>query len=90
MTVSAKAEGETITTTVFTDENGAYYFPPLPSGQYDVWAQAERLNSRKAIVDLNSTQHQNFVLKPTKDFERQLTGDQILASLPDQTPEDSS
>ena len=32
VTVSAKAVGSTITTTVFTDETGAYYFPPLPAG----------------------------------------------------------
>jgi len=33
VTVSAKAEGQTITTTVFTDETGKYYFPPLPTGR---------------------------------------------------------
>ncbi len=32
VTVSAKAVGATITTTVFTDEAGAYYFPALPPG----------------------------------------------------------
>lgn len=30
--VSAKGEGQTITTTVFTDESGSYYFPPMPAG----------------------------------------------------------
>src|SRR6202012_6039429 len=30
VTVSAKAVGSTITTTVFTDESGNYYFPALP------------------------------------------------------------
>src|SRR5262249_30985260 len=30
VTVSAKADGGTITTTVFTDEAGGYYFPTLP------------------------------------------------------------
>jgi hypothetical protein len=40
VTVSAKAEGSTVTTSVFTDETGNYYFPPLPNGQYRVWAQA--------------------------------------------------
>src|SRR5262249_56721329 len=33
VTVSAKAEGQTITTSVFTDEAGGYYFPPLTSGR---------------------------------------------------------
>ena len=40
VTVSAKADGATITTTVFTDEAGNYYFPPLAPGKYHVWAQA--------------------------------------------------
>ena len=31
VTVSAKAAGQTITTTVFTDEAGRYYFPPPPT-----------------------------------------------------------
>jgi streptogramin lyase len=88
VTVSAKADGQTVTTTVFTDENGAYYFPPQPSGQYHVWAQADTFEFTEGDVNLTSTQHQNFVLKPLKDFERQLTGDQVLSSLPDQTPED--
>lgn len=88
VTVSAKAEGQTITTSVFTDENGVYYFPPLPSGQYNVWAQADTFEIAQGNVNLASTQHQDFVLKPMKDFERQLTGDQILSSLPAQTPEE--
>ena len=36
VTVSVKGEGQTITTTVFTDERGNYYFPPLPKGKYRV------------------------------------------------------
>ena len=32
-TVSAKAVGTTITTSVYTDEQGGYYFPPLPPGR---------------------------------------------------------
>src|SRR5580704_2587050 len=88
VTVSAKAEGATITTTVFTDEDGNYYFPPMPAGQYKVWAQADTFETSHASVALSDTEHQDFVLKPLADFERQLTGDQLLASLPDQTPED--
>ena len=33
VTVSAKAAGSTITTSVYTDEQGAYYFPALPAGK---------------------------------------------------------
>jgi streptogramin lyase len=88
VTVSAKAEGKAITTSVFTDQQGDYYFPPMPAGQYQVWAQADTFATARAKIDLTSTRHQDFVLKPIKDFQRQLTGDQLLASLPDGTPDD--
>src|SRR5713101_2399562 len=35
--ISAKEDGKTITTSVFTDEEGRYYFPPLAKGHYHVW-----------------------------------------------------
>ena len=41
VTVSAKAEGSTITTSVYTDGDGVFYFPRLAEGQYKVWAQAK-------------------------------------------------
>ena len=88
VTVSAKAEGKAITTNVFTDQQGDYYFPPMPAGQYEVWAQADTFATARANIDLTATRHQDFVLKPIKDFQRQLTGDQLLASLPDGTPDD--
>ena len=40
VTVSAKLEGSTITTSVYTDARAFYVFPPLPPGKYRVWAQA--------------------------------------------------
>lgn len=88
VTVSAKAHGRTITTSVFTDQQGDYYFPPMPAGDYEVWAQADTFATSRANIDLAATRHQDFVLKPLKDFARQLTGDQLLASLPDGTPDD--
>ena len=39
VTVSAKAEGSTITTSVFTDAAGNFYFPPLANGKYRDWAK---------------------------------------------------
>src|ERR1700741_3158784 len=86
--VSAKADGSTITTSVFTDEEGSYYFPPMSAGHYEVWAQAVGFETTREGVDLAGTKHQDFDLKPVKDFVKQLTGDQLLASLPDQTPDD--
>jgi streptogramin lyase len=88
VTVSAKAEGSTITTSVFTDEQGNYYFPAMAAGSYNVWAQADSFETARGNVAMSATGHQDFVMKPMKDFERQLTGDQVLASLPASTPED--
>jgi Carboxypeptidase regulatory-like domain len=88
VTVSAKAEGQTITTSVFTDEAGGYYFPPLTSGKYRVWAQALSYETAKSTIDLSAGKRQDFVLKPAKDFFSQLPGDVMLASLPGDTPDD--
>jgi streptogramin lyase/mono/diheme cytochrome c family protein len=88
VTVSAKMEGQTITTSVFTDDDGNYYFPVLDAGKYQVWAQADTFETARAAVELTSARHQDFSMKPMTDFERQLTGDQLLASLPEDTPED--
>src|SRR5262245_30245052 len=91
VTVSAKAEGSTITTSVYTDEAGGYYFPPLPDGKYRVWAQALTFQTAKSNVDLSKTTHQDVALQPMtnqEDWVRQLPGDEFLAALPVDTPED--
>jgi len=88
VTVSAKMEGSTITTSVFTDEQGDYYFPPMAAGKYQVWAQADTFETARGDAELATTRHRDFTLKPLKDYETQLTGDQILASLPQDTPQD--
>src|SRR5215510_3744678 len=91
VTVSAKVEGGTITTTVFTDATGAYYFPALEAGKYKIWAQALSFETAKSDVDLAARKSQDFVLKPMTDFEaqvRQMPGDLILAGLPEETNDD--
>src|SRR6266851_6275105 len=88
VTVSAKQDGSTITTSVYTDDSGNYYFPPLPAGKYKVWAQALSFETTKGEVDLGATRQQDFALKPMKDFFRQLPGDLVMASLPDDTADD--
>src|SRR2546423_1019088 len=75
VTVSAKPEGGTITTSVFTDDQGNYYFPSMQSGKYQVWAQAASYETAHGTADLSGKGHQAFVMKPMKDFARQLTGD---------------
>ena len=91
VTVSAKADGRTITTTVFTDDAGNYYFPPLPAGAYRVWAQALGFEIAKAEIESAATRRQDFVLRPIADFERQvrqLPGEMLLAALPEDTARD--
>src|SRR5258708_27229373 len=48
VTASAKAVGATITTTIFTDAAGAYYFRALPPGSYRRRAQARGFHSAHA------------------------------------------
>jgi streptogramin lyase len=92
VTVSAKAEGATITTTVFTDADGHYYFPPMAAAKYRVWAQALTFETAKGEIDLAASNAQglaqDFSLKPTKDFFRQLPGDLVLAALPEDNDQD--
>src|SRR6476646_58281 len=92
ISVSAKAEGSVITTTVYTDEQGAYYFPPLPAGKYKVWAQAVSFETAKGDVDLSAARKQNFTLAAIADWQkqvRQLPGDVIYASLPGENEHDA-
>ena len=88
VTVSAKGAGQTITTTVFTDENGEYYFPQMKPGKYRVWAQADSFETARGEADLSTGRREDFTLKPMKEFVQQLSGDQLLASLPADTPND--
>src|SRR3984893_13907059 len=90
VTVSARADGSNIVTSVYTDEAGNYYFPPLANGKYKVWAQAITFDTGRGDVDLAAAKRQDFALKPLKDFVRQLAGDMVLAALPDSTPEDAT
>ena len=90
VTVSAKPDGGTITTTVFTDEAGQYFFPELPAGHYRVWAQALSFKTAKDEVDLTANRKQDFSLSPMNDAEatfKQLPGNLVLDALPDSTPE---
>jgi streptogramin lyase len=88
VTVSAKPEGGTITTTVFTDADGNYFFPAMASGKYRVWAQALSFETAKGEVDLSASKAQNFSLKPMAEYFRQLPGDLVLAALPEDTDND--
>src|SRR5262249_57925572 len=86
--VAAKPVGGTITTPVFTDAAGDYYFPPLPEGKYRLWAQAVSFATGKAEIDLSAARKQAFVLDPLKDFVRQLPGNVMLSALPEESEHD--
>jgi streptogramin lyase len=88
VTVSAKQGGSTITQTVFTDDDGEYFFPPEGKGKYDVWAQADAFETARGTVNLAPNGRQDFVMNPLDDFERQLTADQLVRSLPEDTEQD--
>src|SRR5215467_108766 len=92
VTVSAKRDGTTITTSVYTDQDGNYYFPPLADGKYQVWAQALGFETAKGSVDLTATRKHNIALKPMTDREamiRQLPGELMVAALPEDTEDDA-
>jgi virginiamycin B lyase len=92
VTVSAKPDGGTITTTVLTDDGGKFYFPSLPSGNYRVWAQALSYQTAKGTVELAANRKQDFTLKPMNDAEatfNQLPGNLVVDALPERTPEEA-
>src|SRR5215467_9199975 len=92
VTVSAKRDGTTITTSVYTDQDGNYYFPPLADGKYQVWAQALGFETTKNEVDLSAAKKQNLTLTAMTDPERrirQLPGELLVAALPEETEDDA-
>jgi streptogramin lyase len=91
--VSAKKEGSTITTSVYTDQNGDYFFPALADGKYNVWAQALGFETAKGQVDLTATKHQDFKLAAITDPDqkiKQLPSEMLAAALPEDTEADAN
>ncbi len=77
--VSAKGEGQIYTTSVFTDDQGVYEFPPLPFGSYRVstgtlWSETVNLTSSGATQD--------FIVEFGPGFMTQTTGASWLKLLP--------
>ena len=91
VTVSARAEGTPITTSVWTDQDGAYAFPVLDGGRYSVWAQAvgfDRPVAEATIATGTGLQH-DFTLAPLPNvMPQQLSTAEWLARLPDDTSTD--
>jgi virginiamycin B lyase len=84
--VSAQIAGEPITVSVYTHEDGRYFFPPMKGGQYKVWAQAVGLERSEETANLGSgVQRLDFKMKDTTDIIPQLSGYQVLTMLPEDT-----
>jgi streptogramin lyase len=90
ISVSAKAEGSTMSTSVFTDADGLYIFPPMPKGKYHVWAQTVGLATGNADVTLEGSKsvRQDFSLQPVADVARQMTGADWFNSMPEDNDHD--
>src|SRR3979490_1524882 len=92
VTVSAKLEGSTIATSVYTDAAGVYIFPPLPAGKYRVWAQALGFERSNGAVELSAARRHDFTLQEFTDPERrfrQLPGEMMVAALPEASADDA-
>src|SRR5258705_5566845 len=88
--VSARNAGETFTTTVYTDQSGRYFFPPVSSGQSKLWAQAVRFDTATSEVGLAGAgkKQVDLTLLTLADFHKQLSGTEWAASLPEDSPND--
>jgi streptogramin lyase len=88
--VSLRAEGRNIRTTVYTDGAGKYSFPPLEALRYEMLVQAVGYEAGRATVSVGTgpAVEQRFALASAKDFSRQLTAVEWMASLPEDTPQD--
>jgi len=85
--VSAQIPGEPITTSVYSGADGRYVFPPMKGGKYNVWAQAIGLDRAESTADLGAkTTKVDFTMKDTADIVPQLSGYQIVAAMPNDTP----
>ncbi|WP_159077586.1 carboxypeptidase regulatory-like domain-containing protein [Polynucleobacter rarus] len=92
VTVSARAQGSTITTSVYTDLSGHYIFPALPKGIYSVWSQALGFEWSRKQVTLQQKTQLNFKLELITDSEkkyRQLPPEMLVAALPESSDHDA-
>jgi streptogramin lyase len=91
--VSARSTTDTWTTNVYTDARGQYRFPPMKTGQYDVWAQAKGYAAARATLTVTTGGAvKDLGLQPLTDpmvIAHQLDGPEWFAALPDSTNDDA-
>ena len=86
--VSARTSDETWTTSVYTDSQGRYSFPPLGAGEYSMWAQAKGYDIARAEFSLADDKRvdRDLTMRSLADSEvvtRQLDGPEWFAALPE-------
>jgi streptogramin lyase len=90
--VSARAADKSFTTSVFSDQQGNYNFPPMDAGQYNLWGQAVGFNAgRSELTMAGATVSRDLMLTPISDISgivKQMSGVEYLQSLPQSTPAD--
>ena len=77
--VTAKAEGKNVSTSVFTDEQGEYVFPPLAAGQYVLSVGTEW---RETVTLASAPVRKDFAVELGPGFFNQTSGGSFLAVLP--------
>ena len=76
--IKAREDGKSYTTSVFSDDNGRYDFPPLPMGSYQVWVGAARKNQ----VDLTAAGGtQDFTVKLGPELFDQVSASKIWSKI---------
>jgi hypothetical protein len=91
--VTVKKDGSTITTSVYTDQNGGYFFPAIADGTHRVWAQALGFYSSTGRIDLTVTRRQDFELSTIPDAEeriRQMPPEILFAALSEDSEADAN
>ena len=91
--VSARADDRTVTVTVFSDESGRFYLPPLAAGHYVLIAQAVGYEAAKVEVTIGRTIVNLAPIKVRKldraeEIYPQLSSSEWLDSLPQKTRDD--
>jgi virginiamycin B lyase len=86
--VSARAVGSTLTTSVYTDDAGHYVFPGLAPGSYAIWAQAVGFHTEHGEYRVDRGASRSFRLARLPDYSEQLRGSDWLAWLPERTPDE--
>jgi virginiamycin B lyase len=92
VTVSIRGNGKSWVTTVFTNAQGLYVFPPVQQGlKYRLWAQAQGFEYTQMDVTANGSGEQQvpaLQLKTLANFEKQMTGVEWMNSFPEKTAAD--